>query len=360
MRVDVGRADCLVRLLGVLGFAGVFARRSRQVVGAKAILHMVADAVDCLLRHLHAVGPHIGDQAGGLAADIDALIQALGQAHRLLGAKTQFPGCLLLQCRGGERRRRVALDAAALDGADGEGASLDRGFGGQREGFVVEVELVEPLAVQMGQPRSERGAARGQEQRLDGPVLACPEDLDLGLAVADQAQCDGLDAAGTAAAWQFAPQHRRQRKAHQIVQRPTGHVGLDQRLIEIARVGDGVLDGVAGDFVEADAMDVDALERVLVLEHRADMPGDRFALAIRVGGEIQGLGALQGLGYGANLFVAASVGLPVHGEVMVRPNAAILGRQIAHMAKTGKNRISAAEITVDGLGFGGGFDNDDI
>ena len=86
----VGRADRLVRFLRVLGAAGVFARRRRQVVGAKGPAHVIADAIDRFPRHLHAVGPHIGDQAGGLTPDIDTLIQTLREPHRLLRAKPEL------------------------------------------------------------------------------------------------------------------------------------------------------------------------------------------------------------------------------------------------------------------------------
>ena len=244
--------------------------------------------------------------------------------------------------------------------ADGECAGFDRRFGRERQGLVVQVELIEPLAVQMRQPSGERRAAGGQEQRLDGPVLARPENLDLGLAVADQAQRHGLDAAGAAAAGQLPPQHRRQREPHQIVQRAPSHVRLDQRLIEFARMVDGVADGVAGDLVEADAVDRDALQCVLVRQHRAHVPGNRLSLTIRVGGEIQRLGALEGLGDGADLLVAPRVRLPVHREILLRPDAAILRRQVAHMSETGENGIAATQIAVDGFGFGGGFDDDDI
>ena len=233
-------------------------------------------------------------------------------------------------------------------------------FACHRQVCVVQVELVEPLAVQMGQPRGERRAGRGDEHRLDGPVFARPENLDLGFALADQPQRDRLHPAGAAAAGQFAPQHRRQREAHQIVQRAARHVGLDQRLIEVARMLDRLADGVAGDLVEADAADVDAFQRVLVLQHGADVPGDRLALAIRVGGEIEGFRAFQRLGDGADLLVAAGVRFPVHGEVLVGADAAILGRQVAHVPETGQDGVAAAQIAVDGFGFGGGFYDDNI
>ena len=123
---DVGRADRLVRFLGVLGLALVFARRRRQVVRAEARLDMVADRGDRLARHLHAVGPHIGDQADGLAADIDAFVELLRRAHRLLRAEAQLARGLLLQGGGGERGGGIAPDALLLDRADVELAGLDR------------------------------------------------------------------------------------------------------------------------------------------------------------------------------------------------------------------------------------------
>ena len=347
-------------LLCVLRLADILARRGRQVVRAETALDVIANAGDGFARHLHPIRPHVCDQPGGLTVDIDALIEALGQPHRLLRPETKLPRRLLLQRRGCERRRRVTLDPLTLDRADGECPGFHRRFGRERPGLVVQVELIEPLAVQMCQPSGERCASRGQEQRLDGPIFTRPKYLDFGLAVADQAQRHGLHTAGAAAAGQLPPQHRRQGEPHQIVQRAPSHVCLDQRLIEFARMVDRVANGVAGDFVEADAVDRDALQCVLVRQHRSHVPGNRLTLTIRVGGEPQRLGALKGLCDRANLLVASRVRLPVHREILLRPDAAIFRRQIAHMSETGENGIAAAQIAIDRFGLGGGFDDDDI
>src|SRR6185437_8392238 len=113
------------------------------------------------------------------------------------------------------------------------------------------------------------------------------EDLDLGLALADQAQRHRLHPAGRAAAGQLAPQHGREGEADEIVERAAGEVGVDQRLVEIARMSDGVEYRLLGDGVEGDPLYVDALQRLLVGEHVPDMPGNGLALAIRVGGEVE-------------------------------------------------------------------------
>ena len=94
---NLGRPDRLVRLLRVLRPAGVFARGTRQIVGAIALAHMVANGADRLARHLHAVGAHVGDEPDRLAADVDAFIELLREPHRRLRAEAELAARLLLQ-----------------------------------------------------------------------------------------------------------------------------------------------------------------------------------------------------------------------------------------------------------------------
>ena len=125
-------------------------------------------------------------------------------------------------------------------------------------------------------------------------------------------------------------------------------------------MGERVEHRLLGDGVEDDALDVDALQRVALLQHVAHMPGDRFALAIRVGGEIEMLGAFDRLGDVVQPLLRLAVDLPGHGEVFVRPHRAVLGRQIAHMAVGGQHGVAFAEIFVDGLGLGRQLNDDDV
>ena len=133
----LGRADRLVRFLGVLDFADVFARCGRDVVGAVGVFDVLADGGDGFAGHLDAIGPHVGDQASGLTVDVDAFVKLLCQTHRLLRTKTQFPGCFLLQRRGREGRRRIAAHALLFHRPDGELTGLDRDLGQQRRRFIV-------------------------------------------------------------------------------------------------------------------------------------------------------------------------------------------------------------------------------
>src|ERR1039458_7265202 len=61
-----------------------------------------------------------------------------------------------------------------------------------------------------------------------------------------------------------------------------------------------------------------AMQLTALLENFQQMPGDRFALAIGVGGQIQRLGFLQRLGYGLEVPRVALDELIIHREAGVR------------------------------------------
>ena len=90
--------------------------------------------------------------------------------------------------------------------------------------------------------------------------------LDLALAVADEAQRHRLHAAAERAPGQLAPQHRREREADEIVEGAARQVGVDQRLVDLARLAHRRLHRVLGDGVEGDALDRHALQRPLLLQ----------------------------------------------------------------------------------------------
>ena len=97
-----------------------------------------------------------------------------------------------------------------------------------------------------------------------------------------------------------------------------------------------------------------------LLQHFQHMPGDRLAFAVRVGGEDQLVGALQGVGDVLDALLGAVVDLPGHGEIVVRLHRAVLGGQVADMAEARQHLVAGAQIFVDGLGLGRGLDNEDI
>ena len=60
------------------------------------------------------------------------------------------------------------------------------------------------------------------------------------------------------------------------------------------------------------------------------------------------------------LRLGPGIDLPDHGEIVVRLHRAVLGGQVADMAEAGQHFIAGAQILIDGLGLGGGFDDEDV
>ena len=323
-------------------------------------LDHAAGGGDRLGRDVDAVGAHIGDEADGLAADVDALIEPLRDPHGVRGRKAELAARLLLQRRGRERRIGIALGGLGLDRGDGEGRGLQRAL--EVLGLLAraDVEALDFLAVGADQARLEGLVARRRERRDQRPVFPGDEFLDLELAVADQPQRHRLHPAGRARARQLAPEHRRQREADQIVERAAGEIGVDQRAVDLARMLHRVRHRLLGDGVEHHPLDRLRLERVLLLQHLQHVPGDRLALAVGVGGEDQLVGALDGAGDVVEPLGRLVVDLPDHAEIVVRIDRAVLGRQVADMAERGQNLVARAQIFVDRLGLGRQFDNDNF
>ena len=183
------------------------------------------------------------------------------------------------------------------------------------------------------EPRRDLLALGRREQRLDGPVFVGLEGLDLGLAIAHEAQRHGLHPPGRARARQLAPQHRRQREADEIVERAARQIGRHQRLRRSRAAGFmRVEHRLLGDRVEGHALDRRALlERLLLLEHPQDVPGDGLALAVGVGGQDQLVGVLHGVRDLSHDLGGLAVDVPVHLEVVVGLDRAVLRRQVAHV-----------------------------
>ena len=69
--------------------------------------------------------------------------------------------------------------------------------------------------------------------------------------------------------------------------------------------------------MERHALDRDAFQRAAFIERLGDMPGDGFALAVRVSRQEQVSGAFHGLGDGGDMLGPAVVEHVGHGEVLV-------------------------------------------
>ncbi len=133
------------------------------------------------------------------------------------------------------------------------------------------------------------GGSLALELGLERPVLHRDERLDLPLALDHQPHRDRLHPAGGEAAAHLLPEQRADLVADQPVEDPARLLRVVLGLVERARVGDGLLDRLLGDLVEEHP------HRVGVTELLAEVPGDRLALAVGVGGEEDLVGAQRGL-----------------------------------------------------------------
>ena len=115
-----------------------------------------------------------------------------------------------------------------------------------------------------------------------------------------------------------------------------------------------------GDGVEYDALDRNACQSLLAVEHLENMPGDGLALAVGVGGEDELARALDRLSDLVQPLGGFGLDVPMHLEIVVGHDRAVLRRQIAHMAVRGDDAVSWPQILIDGLGLGGRFDDDDV
>ena len=80
------------------------------------------------------------------------------------------------------------------------------------------------------------------------------------------------------------------------------------------------------------------LQRPLFLQNPQDMPGNRLALTIRVSGEDQLVRLFHGGGDLLHHLAGLAVDVPVHLEVFVGFDGAVLGGQIAHVSIGGDTR----------------------
>ena len=220
-------------------------------------------------------------------------------------------------------------------------------------------ELRQLLSVELGKPRLELGAIDGHPGG-DVPVFLADEPFDLDLAVDDDAQRHRLHAARRTRTRQLAPQHGRQREAHQIVERAAGEIRIHQLLVDLARVLDRFRHRLLGDGVERHALDRLALQHLAVVERFQHVPRDRFSLAIRVGCEDEAVGRLHRIRDILDVFCRLPVDVPGHRKVIVRTYGTVLGGQVADMAVRGHHLVPGAQVLVDGLDLTRRLYDDDL
>ena len=367
-----------MRLLRVLDLPGVRARLVRQVVGAVQLRHLGPGGRDGRVGQRRGVRTHIGDEA--------VLVQLLGDLHGRLRTEAQLARGLLLERRRTERGVRRAAVGLGLHRAHGEGGVGERRGQGPRVRLVqvqdVALELSvgtevaalrDAPAVDRVEPCHQRGRVGGVARPAGGerpgqvPVLSRTKRDALAFPLHDESGGHRLDAPGGQPRHDLLPQDRRDLVAVEAVEDAAGLLGVDHALVELARVGDGVPDGVLGDLVEDHPVDRD-----LGLQDFLQVPRDGFALAVLIGGEEEFVGLGQellelpdlGLLVGVDDVDRLEVVLDVHAEP-AHLAGVLLGhlggavRQVADVPDARLDDITGAEVALDRLRLGRRLDDDE-
>lgn len=149
-------------------------------------------------------------------------------------------------------------------------------------------------------------------------------------------------------------------EADEIVERAACQIRLHQRCVDVARLFHGLEDRLLGDRVEDDALNGLVLERLLLVQHLENVPGNGLSLAVGVSREDQAVGTLDRAHDVVQPLLRLGVHVPDHREIMIRVDGAVLGGEVADMTVRRKDLIVRPKVLVDGLGLGRRFHNDDI
>ena len=255
----------------------------------------------------------------------------------------------------------VLAPLGGLDGGDLPGRVRDVVAHGERGRLVAQpriraVELELP-AVEAREPGREGRRSRALERGVDRPVLDRDERLDLLLAVADDPQRHRLDAPGRKAPPDLLPEEVGDLVADEPVDDAPRLLRVDEAAVDLSGVFHRREHGLLGDLVEPDAAEHGlpgaGPERLL------EMPRDRFALAVGVGGEVDVVGRLGRAPELVDRLLFARQDL-VGRRVAVGPvDSEPLARQIPHVSVGGEDLEVLAEELLERLRFRGRLDDDE-
>ena len=182
------------------------------------------------------------------------------------------------------------------------------------------------------------------------PVAGRHEGHALALSFDDEADAGRLDPPGAQALADLAPAHLGDGVAVEAVDDATALLGVDEAVVDVAALVDGVLDGGLGDLVEHHP-----LHGHRRLQHLEEVPRDGLALAVLIRREVELVGVLERPLQLGDRRLLAGVHLVVDLEVVVDVDAEPLGGQVADVAHRREHGELAAQEALDGAGFGGGL-----
>ncbi|MPN03365.1 hypothetical protein SDC9_150593 [bioreactor metagenome] len=170
-------------------------------------------------------------------------------------------------------------------------------------------------------------AGRVPKQRGQRPVFLRHEGLDFALAVAHDAHRDRLHSAGRKAFFDLGPQQRADLIAHEPVEYAARLLCVYKVHIDAARLFDRVFDNRRRYLVKGDP----AWLAYVHIEHLCQVPGYRFALAVRVCCEVYFIGRFGLFAYAFEYIAAAAQRNILGFEAVFHVNTELAFGKIAHM-----------------------------
>ena len=363
------RADRLVRLLCVRDGALVPAGLGWHGVRAVFPGRVRARGLQRGVGERHRVGAHVRDVA--------VLVQPLREAHRRLGREPQLAARLLLERRRPERRGRTARVRLLVDLPHVEEPSLEPRH--ERLGsLLVEHEDVAARGAVLAEVATLRDACPidGHEARLERAGLERPDDVPVArgdeshpfpLALDDEPGGHRLHTPRREPRHDLLPQHGRDLEPVEAVEDSAGLLSVDEALVDLARLVERALDRVPRDLVEDHPSD-----RHLWLQHLAQVPGDRLALAVLVRREQELVRVAELLPQvrdhtllvGVDNVERLELVLDVHAELAVTLALLLRDvrgpvREVADVPDARLDDEVAAEVAGDRPRFGGRLDDDE-
>src|SRR5208282_2389911 len=191
---------------------------------------------------------------------------------------------------------------------------------------------------------------------VERPVLFGAKCLALALAIDDDPQRNRLHAPGADPALDLVPQQRTYLVPNQPIEHPARLVRVEQVVIEVRGIGNGLLDRGRRDFMQQHAADVGlGLAKMI-----GDMPRDRLAFAVGVAGEVDVILALGGTLDLADYLLFA-LDYDVFGrEIVLDIDPQLAFGQVHYMADRRHDLVIATEVTLDRFRLCRRFDDYEI
>src|SRR6266851_2925639 len=164
-----------------------------------------------------------------------------------------------------------------------------------------------------------------------------------------RAHGDRLNAPGREAAPDLLPEERRELVADEPIEHAPGLLRVHLLDVDLARVQEGGLDRALGDLVEHDPMRLGLGHAQLLRE----MPADRLALAVRVGGDVERVDLLGGLFQLVEHLLLGGQDTVVGLEAFLLVDAQLALGQVADMAHRGPHDKGRIQILLDRLDLRG-------